>query len=408
MPSLRRKSPSRAKKKLVSFFNIAALIIVGLALLVSSYFIKQSFDNRQQASSQPTATVTWQSRDVTTSSMKMALMLNTKGYTLAGVQVVGKITGVKKEDVSYLTVDGFPAEIVFERVSDVSDGVKFSFTKFAYLDAQKPLTTRGGEQAMAILQIKKRSNQNITFSIDQTSSSLPNITDSKSYVSWPNTQSVNFASSTSNNSNQDRDKKSCNQNCATDTECQSIYRCYKGQCRLPKEPEREDATCRQTADNGLKRSCNQYCADKNECAAGFDCYYNRCRNPKNLTSENCTEPKKAQPVVTPTATTKPTTPPKGSVTSKVIITNISPTPSASATPLPSAYASSQPSPSIRAYASPTPTPRATTKPTPSPSVVTNAKNTNSGPGFLQVIVIVVALIVLGGVGFALWRSFAKR
>ncbi len=72
-------------------------------------------------------------------------------------------------------------------------------------------------------------------------------------------------------------KKTCDQNCATDTECESRYVCSQGRCRLPADTA--DDKCGVKPDQGIHRGCNQYCADNNECLGEFTCYYNQCRNP---------------------------------------------------------------------------------------------------------------------------------
>lgn len=87
------------------------------------------------------------------------------------------------------------------------------------------------------------------------------------------------------------DIKSCNEKCASNSECPTNHRCYKNQCRLV--TNLSSSSCSQPADKGLQRTCNQYCADSRECAAGFSCYYNRCRRPDNLESTVCAMPSAA-------------------------------------------------------------------------------------------------------------------
>lgn len=80
--------------------------------------------------------------------------------------------------------------------------------------------------------------------------------------------------------------QTCNESCASNSDCDVNLRCYSGQCRLVTNVT--STTCSAPADKGLSFRCDEYCADTRECANGLICQSNRCRNPENLESKSCT------------------------------------------------------------------------------------------------------------------------
>ncbi len=81
------------------------------------------------------------------------------------------------------------------------------------------------------------------------------------------------------------DVRTCNESCASNSDCDVNLRCYSGQCRLVTNVT--SSSCSAPADKGLSFSCNEYCSDTKECASGLICQSNRCRNPENLESQSC-------------------------------------------------------------------------------------------------------------------------
>ncbi len=79
--------------------------------------------------------------------------------------------------------------------------------------------------------------------------------------------------------------QTCNESCASNSDCDVNLRCYSGQCRLVTNVT--STTCSAPADKGLSFRCDEYCADTRECADGLVCQSNRCRNPENLESKSC-------------------------------------------------------------------------------------------------------------------------
>jgi hypothetical protein len=157
--------------------------------------------------------------------------------------------------------------------------------------------------------------------------------------------------------------RSCNQYCADSRECGAGYTCWYNRCRIPGNVESTSCTSPQsttttvtgTTKGGLPittvtyQGCNQNCASNRECQAGLRCYQGACRhplNPKNVACSSDSSANGIDPTPAGTASPKP-----------------SASPSTSATPRPSATPSSSPVPP-QLLASPAATTAAATSPTP--------------------------------------------
>jgi hypothetical protein len=383
----RRKHSSTA-----SFFAMAiAAMILSFGLLAGVRFMDRSQELRQRASQGQTVKLRLHGETVQPGELRIDFLLNSLGYNVAGTQVTATLTGAAPNEVSIDLNNSLNLERVGSRVTAKDGGSYIEFTQFAPLDSSKPVNTNGQEKKIASIYVKKSSGGTFTLSLNNASTSIPVVGDATIRTEVVGTQTFTLIAAGTGGGNQGGTgtKKSCNQNCATDTECQSQYMCYKGQCRLSEN--REDSSCRGIGDQGIHRTCNEYCADKNECASGYSCYFNRCRNPRNLGNTSCANPASPKPrtqvVIVPAATPsiKPT---------------ISPSASASASP------SAVPSPSADVYdegrfrVSPSPTIR---KPSPTPLSQTSSQSSIAGRLARAGLILLFALVVVIPAGIYLYR-----
>lgn len=398
---------SRVKTRVIKKPSTLPLIVAALTALVLSFglllglqYVGTPQDIRQQASSVQPVRLRLHGQTVTGGELRIDFLLNTGIHTISGAQVAAKITGASPNEMSLDMNNSLGLERLGSKLSVRNDGAYLEFTQFAPLDSSRLVSTNNQEIKIASLTIKRSQGGTFTLSMDG-STAVPVTRNPSVQLDYTREQSFTLAAGGTNVTPNPGigSKKSCNQNCASDTECSSNY-CYKGQCRLAEN--REDSFCRGVGDKGLNRACNEYCADKNECASGYSCYYNRCRNPRNITSDTCSNPPSPRPVtnigtsrgstrVTPRPSVAPTPSPSPS-----------PTPSVSATPSP--VMSPSPSPNIydedAFRISPSPaTLRAT--PTPSPTAVTEAQGPNRA--LRAGLILLFALGIVIPVGVYLYR-----
>jgi hypothetical protein len=391
---------------------LASMFFLGLiTIAVSLIFLQRSQETRQQADQTPQLVLSTKSRQ-DGNRLVIDLLINTKGFPIAGTEIEGTLTGIPASDVGIQVSNTLPLEPVITRVVPITNptGGEFNISLFAPLDPNRPVNTNNSDQIFASFVISNVPESGVTLSFNS-ASKAPAIGTNGTILILPAAQNFKMpgvgGTPASPNPN---DKKGCDQNCATDTECHDAYQCYKGRCRV--KGDLEDATCKKISDGGLNRKCNEYCADSRECAAGFSCYYNRCRNPRNVYNESCQTPASPRPVAqsSPTTTTTRVTPsPRASArpTPTIVATNVrvtsgtpTPTPSARTSPRPTASASAsvtpRPSASPSAVASPITSPRVTPQPT--------VEEQPAGRSSLATLGIVIgALLILGVIGYLAYR-----
>lgn len=370
------RAKARAQKKTSMLPLIAAAVtalLLSFGLLLGLQYVGTPQDIRQQASSVQPVRLRLHGQTVTGGELRIDFLLNTGTHKISGAQVAVKIAGASPNEMSLDMNNSLALERVGSKLSARNDGAYLEFTQFAPLDSNQPISTNNQEIKIASLTIKRSQGGTFTLSMDG-STAVPVVGNPSVQLDYTREQSFTLAAAGTNVTPTPgtSSKKSCNQNCATDTECSSNY-CYKGQCRLAEN--REDSFCRGVGDQGLNRACNEYCADKNECASGYSCYYNRCRNPRNITSDTCANPASPKPVtyIKNSETTK------GTTASPTLTPSVVPSPTATASAVPSPVTSPSPSPNIydedAFRVSPSPATRRST-PTPSPTTVTKAQGPN--------------------------------
>lgn len=375
-------------------------LILMAGLLFAIFTAKQNQDIRQKAAGEVNPVqLSFRSSRADDTHLQIDVYINTQGYQLAGADIRGTLANANTSDVVLLNSNALALDDVMDSITQNGSAVNFRAVRFASLDPNVITSTHGQDQPLFSYIIANPQNSQITASVDQTNSQISVLNISNVAVQYPASQTFVLLTA----AQQDQSKKTCNQNCATDTECQSSYQCYKGACR--RQPNLEDAACGVTPDQGIHRICNQYCADTTECATGFTCYYNQCRNPRNITNNSCANPATPRPVVRNTggssagsgsSGTTAAIPTPVAIPSNAVITSVdgqpvaSPSPSPTDTPLPNATF-------------PLETPTATAFVTPSPTLIPQptpiATTSNAGSGdligkFLIVIGIGIAAIAI--------------
>lgn len=306
------------------------------------------------------------------------VLLNTNQTQVTGVQVSGSISNLNQYGLQLETTEVSGMSSVVQQLTPAGEQTQFFLVHLANPTEPYQYSTNG--QLVSIGRIVFYPTQTVTFSVGLNaekslatsfgqSTIIPNLVGAQTYTITVQSDGATSPDDDSDDSDDESSKKSCDENCATDTECKSSMICHKGRCRNPQEPE--DDQC--APDRGLNRGCNQYCADSNECDDEFTCYYNYCRNPRNIENTECAEPRPTpSPRLVQTGATTGTTTGStgtggtgttgsgstgfGSVTvSPSPSSSVSPSPRLSPTPLATRSASS--SPRVSPFASPRTSPR---------------------------------------------------
>lgn len=405
MPS--NKKSRRQRSGFRSWLVVLLLVLVSAVLAVGFWWQQRRLAQQQlevsQAAAESIIEVAW---DVIPGSLApgtatpLTLTLNTKSKRISALQLTALVKGLPSSRVKLQprAVSGLSA--VVSTTKQIGNDTEIKLVFFSDPGSSNLYSTLTQRVKIADLTVTAASVGTHAVEFDAANSLVSGYPNPEITLSLPNVLNLVVEAPGVGGGGAD-EKKSCNQNCATDTECKSEYVCYKGQCRLPQK--KEDAACGVQADQGIHRGCNQYCADSNECASQFTCYYNQCRNPRNVSSANCAEPsptptprprflglggRRATPTPTPRPTATPTPIP-------------TPEPTPSATPLPTIVPSATPAFIVTPVIfEPTPTP--TPEPTPTPTPV--PEPAKGGGGVFRVLAIGL-IIALAGAG--LWFA-AKR
>lgn len=422
-------SNSPLRQSLIGF----SLLLVGVLLFVGALFglqnqqLQQSQDPRSAASSIPTVVLDFNDLPGEVRAgekVALDLFLNTQQLNISGLQLGGVIDGVAADDLEFETTQVAGMSPVVQTITpETETSARFFLVNFANLDSPFQYTTQNDKTRIGRLVFRPQQSVVVTVSLDSTvtkasSLELPvvqvNLAGAETYTilvepvgdfppdddSDSDRSDDNEADDQSEDS-EDSSKKTCNQNCATDTECRSDMTCYEGRCRNPDFPR--DDQC--APDRGLNRSCNQYCADSTECSDEFECYYNFCRNPLNVESESCSVP--PSPSATPVTVASTANGTGGTSTAARTSPSPSPLPSPSPSPSPSPVASASASPSLRQLGIASPSPRLEQRdreviePSFEPlsdDVVTELESERQRPSLLtRVLQVIAILFVVGAV-----------
>jgi len=414
--------------KYLSFISIAMLVIAIVGLSINALRSQQDIRNQAATASTVDFTVTTGSTTIKPGqSVPIDLSINTKNKLVSGFTVKGLITGVSKDRISTTIADNSQLLTIKNTLVETKDGTEFTITMLSNPGSKSIFTTQTSAKKFASIIINPSRSGTIGITMYPSPDSVA-VEHNKGYSPTAIVVNQSFVvsiSADSNNTN-NNDKKSCNENCATDTECKSVFVCYKGRCRV--HTNREDDKCTVPAQKGLERSCNEYCSDSRECNSSLTCYYNRCRLATNIENTSCQKPAPAKVTTTGTGgttskgTTTTSATKSATVTAKVTITSAgtpSPSPSASPTsaignlgrPLSGGTTGSSTgnSGSQGSTQSPTPSPTATPQIVPLPSELQSeriAANQGRNNAIRTILIIVSALGIIGLIGFGLyfWKT----
>ncbi len=391
-------------KKRRSFFRQLGLFIILILSAVAIWFfifqLPNSQDIRQQASTSDTVDFSLQGGSTAITSGQnfvVDININTKTKLVSGVTVQGKIEGISKDRVAL----SFPPNILlkpaYQSITETNGVVYFEFIELSAPASKSVFSSNNSAQKIAALVLTPANSGTIKVELlPSPNSQVVEYSKGITLLQIPGQQSYNITVGSVEDT-----KKSCNSNCATDTECKSGLICYKGQCRS--SADREDSQCGIKPDQGIHRSCNEYCADSRECDSKYVCYYNRCRLAVNVDNTSCTLPPLPTPVTSTVgkggyyARSSPSPSPR-TVQATIIIDKNKPstTSGIKASPKPSP----SPSPSPRPKSSPQPS----LKPTPTPAVVQPAKKSGGFSNILLAALGVGAVIGLIGFGIYYWQN----
>ncbi len=363
---------------------VFVLLVAGLLFALST--LKTSKDIRQKASgSSSQIQLTLSADTIDSSHIRVNVFINTQENQLAGVDLRGTLASANASDVSITNSSGgnsLAIDDVFDKFTQSGSAVMFRTVRFAQLDPTAVTNTHGQSVPLLSFVVANPQNQQITISFDVGNSS-------GSVVGMPNTVVDYPASQTFSINTSSQNKKTCGQNCATDTECQDGFQCYKGLCRH--QPNLEDQYCGTPPDQGIHRGCNEYCANNSECGSQFTCYFNQCRNPKNVKSTSCKNSfvvrKKAKASPSPSPETIPSDATILAVDGQPLT---SPSPSPSPTPFPTPL--------------PTLPPVSTPLPTEVPQTTDQTANTSNSSNLLTSVLMGAGLI---GAGVAIYLLYKR-
>jgi hypothetical protein len=416
-PSLavsRKKLASQTSSAMGTLSRIVMSVVGGVlfllliaGLLIGFFSLSKNADLRRRAdTSSNGAQVSFQSSTINDQDLQIDVMINTQGNALAAFDIEGDLTTATPDTVKIVDGTFLSVDTVDKKLTQTNQGTRFRIVKFASLSASAQTSTHDQTVALFSFVVSKPQNNQVYINIDGGASSVSLVNLGSGNTQLPGSQTLTVQTQADINNS----KKTCNQNCATDTECQSGMQCYKGACRAP--ANLEDSACTSlTSNQGLNRSCNDYCADSTECSSSYTCYFNRCRNPLNTGSDSCANPTSPTPApvkrTATTTTTKKITPtptpntvvvlPNGAV---LTIDGQQVNPDGSmANPTPTPSEDLFPSPSILPnVSSPTPTPT----PTPTPAAVVQSPQ-KKGNLFSTIFIVVGVAIGLGVIYLGLKR-----
>jgi hypothetical protein len=422
------KSYTLTQKIAITLAVATAVIIAGLSVAA----VRERQDIRQQAQSADVVQFTLipaSTQIKPGQAVVVDLEINTRAKFVSGFTVQGSVQGIASNRISISPTQVTNLISNVDWIRDTNNGVAFSITYLSNPETASIFTTQGRQTKIASLILNPTESGNVTVSI-QSSPSTTVFEYSKGftntaigYVQSFTVGITDILPTPSPDSRPDR-KKSCDENCATDTECSSEFVCYKGRCRAPSD--REDPRCAVPEVAGLNRSCNEYCADSRECNSKFTCYYNRCRLAENIDSTSCEAP--ARPAVTQTTTTtarrataRPTTTqqatPAATTTPRTITTTVTVTPTATVS-VQLATPSSQIATSAAISRSPFPSPQTIRDANPvvaspeivplpdnlTPDALAAQQSSNNTTRIILIILSSVGIIGLIGFGIYYWRK----
>lgn len=437
----KNKSYTLTQKIAITLAAATAVIIAGLSVAA----VREQQDIRQQAQSADVVQFTLipaSTQIKPGQAVVVDLEVNTRAKSVSGFTVQGSVQGVASNRISISPTQVTNLISNVDWIRDTDNGATFSITYLSNPETSSVFTTQGRTTKIASLILNPTQTGDVTVSIQSSPSTAvfeyaTGFADTAiGYVQSFTVGVTDTVLTPTPDSSPDR-KKSCDENCATDTECRSEFVCYKGRCRAPSD--REDPRCTIPEDAGLNRSCNEYCADSRECNSKFTCYYNRCRLAENIDNTSCELP--ARPAVTqattqagiggsgqtaqPTQTTTRTTSspatqvatPAATTTPRTITTTVTVTPTATVS-VQLATPSSQVATATAVPSSPFATPqiiRDTAPVVPSPEIVplpddltsdalaAQHSNSNTTRNIL-IILSTVGIIGLIGFGIYYWRN----
>jgi len=419
--------------KYLSFISIAILVVAIVGLSINALRSQQDIRNQAATASTVDFTVTTGSTTIKPGqSVPIDLSINTKNKLVSGFTVKGLITGVSKDRISTSIADNSQLLTIKNTLVETKDGTEFTITMLSNPGNKSIFTTQTSAKKFASIIINPSRSGSVGITMYPSPDTVA-VEHNKGYspTAIVTNQSFVVSVSADQNNTSNADKKSCNENCATDTECKSEFVCYKGRCRV--HTNREDEKCTVPAQKGLERSCNEYCADSRECNSSLTCYYNRCRLATNIENTTCQPPAPARTTSTGTTTTgtggttrtttatrsaatTPPTPSPATVTARVTISSASsPTPSPSPTSAvgnlgrPLSGGTTGTTGSQGSAQSPTPSPTATPQIVPLPSELQSeqiAANQSRNNALRTILIIVSALGIIGLIGFGLyfWKT----
>jgi hypothetical protein len=440
------KSYTLTQKIAVTLAVATAVIIAGLTVAA----VRERQDIRQQAQSADVVQFTLipaSTQIKPGQAVVVDLEINTRAKSVSGFTVQGSVQGIASNRISISPTQVTNLISNVDWIKDTNNGAAFSITYLSNPETASIFTTQGRQTKIASLILNPTETGNVTVSIQSSPSTTvfeyaKGFTDTAiGYVQSFTVGITDTLPTPSPDSRPDR-KKSCDENCATDTECSSEFVCYKGRCRAPSD--REDPRCAVPEVAGLNRSCNEYCADSRECNSKFTCYYNRCRLAENIDSTSCEAPARpavtqatprtgvggsgqtTQPAQTTTTTTRPATTqqattqqatPAATTTPRTITTTVTVTPTATVS-VQLATPSSQVATSAAIPSSPFPSPQTIRDTNPvvaspeivplpdnlTPDALAAQQSSNNTTRIILIILSSVGIIGLIGFGIYYWRK----
>lgn len=417
--------------KYIGFIGILILVVGIVGLSIQALRTQQ--DIRNQAAVIQTVDFSLSTGSTTIKpgqAVPTDIFINTKNKFVSGFTIKGIVTGVSRNQIALNLTQDSKLVSATSKLTETKEGTEFSFTFISNPASKSIFTTQTTPLKVATIVVTPSRSGSIGISLLPSPETVV-VEHTKGYIAAAigTNQSFVVSVSADQNNTSNNDKKSCNENCATDTECKSEYVCYKGRCRI--HTNNEDDKCTVPPQKGLERTCNEYCADSRECSSSFTCYNNRCRLANNIGDTSCKPAPTATPrpattttsaVGGPTATTQPkgATPTPAPTTKPSTVTatvNIS---SGTTTPSPVATATNKPVSNLNnlvnfqsgqsttsgVRTSPTPTPTPQIVPLPDELKPENVATSGRNNTLRNVIIIIAGLGILGLIGFGIyyWKN----
>lgn len=172
MPNYSSYSARKKRQNIMSRLFGGLIILVLFSFLGTAlYLVGQSSETRRRATeSDAVVPVTLQATQVGSNQVRVFVMINTWGYSLAGFDVRGEILGASPSQVAVENSTQLSMDTVASTLTSVTNGTGFRLVKFAPLSPTAVTSTGGQTRVLFSFLVTNPSNNRVTVALDSNQS----------------------------------------------------------------------------------------------------------------------------------------------------------------------------------------------------------------------------------------------